>query len=809
MTPKDSSSQRKDTQNKPTTVTTSLSLGKTETVKKYLPKIPEKRWDHTLEQKIFDTWQSERIYELRLQKGKRPFVIDTPPPYPSGTWHIGAVAEYSQIDMIARTGRMLGYPVLFPIGIDRNGLPVEIYTENLYKVKMRDVSREKFIELCGTALDDLESKMVATMKRLGLSCDYAAKYRTDQEEFRRLTQSTFIELWKKGLIYEATRPNNYCHECGTTIADAEVQYEELPTRLVYVKFKVQETSEPLIIATTRPELICACQRVIVNPSDERYTGLHGKHATLPIYNRTVEITPHQSAKPEFGTGAVMICSYGDYTDVLLFRELGLEEIIAAGTGGRLTEAGGPYQGLRISEARTKIVQDLGSQGLIVKTENINHRTPVCSRSQTPIEIVPMKEYYLKQLDFLPKLKQLAQKMRFHPDANRQILLDWQNSIAIDWPISRRRVYATEIPVWYCKECGQPCLPPPGPYYKPWRDPPPAKECGNCGSKDFEGDTRTFDTWMDSSISSLFITKYNRDEKFFKRAYPTTIRPQGKDIVRTWLHYSILRCYQLTGKSPFEHAWIGGLGMDEQGQAMHKSKGNVIDPGPALEKFGSDAFRFWNASEATHGSDFRISEARIQGAHKFLTKLWNLSRFISYFPQVKTAKPTASDQWVLAELAKLIESSLKGYRDFNFFTPASEIRDFVWETFASHYVEMAKARAYGEGCSKAEQRAAWYTLHTVLKNLLLLLAPITPFMVDHIWRQLYSKKSVHVQKFPEAKWPKALGRNTEKILTFNREVWKTKKDRNLTLRDPVEMQVPKALAPFREDLIKMHSLTTGS
>jgi valyl-tRNA synthetase len=243
--------------------------------------------------------------------------------------------------------------------------------------------------------------------------------------------------------------------------------------------------------------------------------------------------------------------------------------------------------------------------------------------------------------------------------------------------------------------------------------------------------------------------------------------------------------------------------------MHKSKGNVIDPGPALEKFGSDAFRFWNASEATHGSDFRISEARIQGAHKFLTKLWNLSRFISYFPQVKTAKPTASDQWVLAELAKVIESSLKGYRDFDFFTPASEIRDFVWETFASHYVEMAKARAYGQDCSKAEQRAAWYTLHTVLKNLLLLLAPITPFMVDHIWRQLYSKKSVHVQKFPKAKWPKALGRNTEKILTFNREVWKTKKDRNLTLRDPVEMQVPKALAPFREDLIKMHSLTTGS
>lgn len=786
-----------------------MSLGKTETEKRLLPKIPEKRWDHSREQTIFGTWQNERIYALKLTKGKRPFVIDTPPPYPSGTWHIGAVAQYSQIDMIARTGRMFGNSILFPIGIDRNGLPVENYAERLYKIKMGDVPREKFIELCRNALDELEAEMVATMKRLGLSGDYAAKYRTDQDEYRRLTQSTFIELWKKGLIYEATRPNNYCHDCGTTIADAEVQYEELPTRLVFVQFRVQETGEPLTIATTRPELICACQRVIVNPSDERYTALHGKHATLPVYNRNVEINPHQSAKSEFGTGAVMICSYGDYTDVLLFRELGLKEILAIGQDGRLTEAAGPYQGLRISEARTKIVQDLESQGLVVKTEDINHRTPICSRSQTPIEIIPMKEYYLKQLDFLPKLKQLASKMKFHPEANRQILLDWQNSIAIDWPISRRRVYATEIPVWYCKKCGQPFLPPAGPYYRPWRDPPPTKECVNCGANDFEGDTRTFDTWMDSSISALFITKYKRDEKFFKHTYPATIRPQGKDIVRTWLHYSILRCYQLTGKAPFGHAWVGGLGMDEQGQAMHKSKGNVVKPAPILEKFGSDAFRFWNASEATQGSDFRCSEARIQGAHKFLTKLWNLCRFISSFPQVKTARPLASDKWILAELAKLIDRSLKGYGDFNFFTPASEIRDFVWETFASHYVEMVKARAYGQGYSKAEQRAAWYTLHTLLKNVLLLLAPITPFIVDHVWRQLYSKKSVHAEKFPKGTWSKTPGRYTERMLAFNREVWKVKKDRNLALRDPVEMEVPKALTPFRQDLVNMHSLITKS
>lgn len=783
-----------------------MSLNPARTGNKFEPKLREKRWNHGLEQDIFQGWQRAGLFKPRFRKGKRPFVIDTPPPYPSGTWHIGAVAHYSQIDMIARTARMLGEDVLFPIGIDRNGLPVELFTEGLYNVRMRDTPREKFIELCKTALDDLEARMIATMQRIGLSGDYASKYRTDQEEYRRLTQSTFIELWKRGLIYEATRPNNYCPDCGTTIADAEVQYEELPARLAYVRFKVRETGEPLIIATTRPELICACQLVIVNPSDERYTSLHGKHAVLPIHDREVEIRTHPSARPEFGTGVVMVCSYGDYTDVLLFRELDLDEILAVGEDGRLTGAAGPYAGLGISEARDRIIQDLEAQGLLVKTEAIKHRTPICDRSKTPIEIVPMREYYLKQQEFVPKLKELARKMVFHPDAHRQILLDWLDSISIDWPVSRRRVYATEIPVWYCRSCRSPLVPPAGQYYRPWRDPPPDGKCAKCGSTEFEGDTRTFDTWMDSSISALFITKYGRDPSFFRRSYPATIRPQGKDIVRTWLHYSILRCYQLTGKAPFEHAWIGGLGMDEQGQAMHKSKGNIVEPDPLLEKYGADAFRFWNASEAAHGSDFRCSEARTAAAHKFLTKLWNISRFISSFPQVRTAKLLASDRWILSELSTLVERCMRGYRDFDFFVPASQLRDFVWETFASHYVEMVKPRAYGQGFSPSQQKAAWYTLHTVLKAALLLLAPITPFITDHIWTHLYDRKSIHAERFPRTKWPKTYVKYTEQMLAFNREVWKAKEEKNLTLRDPIEMPIPKSLAPFREDLIKMHSLT---
>jgi valyl-tRNA synthetase len=773
----------------------------------FIPRIAEKRWNHLLEREIFESWQVKDIYKFKLPRNAKPFTIDTPPPYPSGMWHIGAIAQYSQIDMIARASRMLGKHVLFPIGIDRNGLPVEIYTENLFKIRMRETPREQFIDLCKKALDELEGKMLETMRQIGLSCNYDAKYRTDEENYRRLTQLSFIELWNDGLIYEASRPNNYCHDCGTTIADAEVEYKEVPTRLVYVNFKVKETGENLVIATTRPELICSCQVVIVNPSDSRYLTLHDKHAIIPIYGRDVEIRPHPSAKPEFGSGAVMICSYGDYTDVLLFRELGLTEIIATDQDGRLTQQAGPYQGMLVNEARAKIIQDLKNEGLLVRTDGINHRTPICSRSGTPIEIIPMKEYYLKQIESLPKLREISKKITFHPESNRQILMDWLNSIAIDWPISRRRVYATEIPVWYCKRCGQHIIPNGGAYYRPWKDPAPTPHCPQCSSTEFEGDTRTFDTWMDSSISSLFITQYRRNEKFHKQTYPVTIRPQGKDIVRTWLHYSILRCYQLTARAPFTHAWVAGLGMDEQGQAMHKSRGNVVDPKPILKKFGADSFRFWSASEATHGSDFRCSEFRIAGAHKFITKLWNLSRFISSFPYIKQASLTASDRWILSELSKLVEHSKSGYSDFNFFIPATEIRDFVWETFASHYLEMIKPRAYGQGFTKSQQKAAWFTLYTVLRTILLLLAPIMPFITDYIWKELYSKNSIHLEKIPKPAWAKSYCKYTEQMLTFNREVWKIKEDRNLTLRDSVEMVIPKTLKPFKEDLIKMHSLAT--
>ena len=768
------------------------------------PKITEKAWEPELEEAILKKWDDEKLYDFKLQDEN--YTIDTPPPYPSGRpWHIGAASHYAQIDMIARTARMNGKNVYFPIGIDRNGLPVELYTEKKHGIRMRETERGEFLNLCKNALDDLEAEMIQIMKSLGLSGDFKNYYRTDSEEYRKFTQETFIDLWKKGVIYLATRPNNYDWVSGTTIADAEIVYDDLPTKLVYMKFIVKDEQKEIIIASTRPELLCACKTVIVNPDDERYSNLIGKNLIVPLTNKEVKITPHHSAKIEFGSGAVMVCSYGDQNDVALFRELQLEEVIAIGLDGRMTEAAGDYQGLKPKQARTKIIEDLENANLVDKIEEISHRTPLSERSKIPIEIVPMEEYYLKQKESIEKMKKLGSEIEFYPNMHKQILMNWLESISIDWPISRRRFYGTEIPIWYCNECSEPFVPEPGKYYRPWKDSCPAQKCEKCGNTKFTGEDRTFDTWMDSSVSPLFVTKFNRDDEFFKKTYPTGIRPQAKDIVRTWLYYTLLRCEKLTEQKPWSEAWIMGYGLDEKGMKMSKSKGNAIDPLPVIQKSGADTFRFWSASEINQGYDFRCSEQKIESTKKFLSKLWNVSRFLSSFPIIESGKLTDSDKWILSELDKLISVCNEGYSKYNFFIPATALREFTWNIFAAQYIEMAKARAYGIGFDDDERDGAIFTLHKVLSTILKLLAPITPFITEHLWQTLYSKNSIHKEQLPKIENIEDMTNMTQVIVEFNSKVWNEKKQNNLSLKDSIKIDIPENLNQFKKDLIAMHNL----
>ncbi|MEK6833863.1 MAG: class I tRNA ligase family protein, partial [Thermoproteota archaeon] len=550
---------------------------------------------------------------------------------------------------------------------------------------------------------------------------------------------------------------------------------------------------------------CACQTIIVNPDDERYASFVGKKVVIPLVNREVEIRTHPSAEKEFGSGTVMVCSYGDQNDVALFRELKLQEIIAIGKDGCMTDVAGAYTGLKIKQAREKIIEDLQNQGFVEKMDNINHRTPVSERSKIPIEIIPMEEYYVKQKDSIDKMREMGSKIIFHPPMHKQILMNWLDSISIDWPISRRRYYGTEIPIWYCKNCAEPHVPEPGKYYIPWKDNSPITKCTKCGASEFVGEERTFDTWMDSSVSPLFVSKYNRDNEFFKKTYPTTIRPQSKDIVRTWLYYTLLRCEQLTGKAPWSEAWIMGYGVDEHGAKMSKSKGNVVDPLPVIQKFGADAFRFWSASEINLGYDFRCSEQKIESTKKFLSKLWNVSRFLSGFPVLETGKLSPADKWILSELDKVVAECKKGYSEYNFFIPATALREFTWNIFAAHYIEMIKGRAYGTGFSEEERNGAIYTLHKVLYTLLLLLAPITPFITDYLWQNLYSDKTIHKERFAEKENCEDWTEFTKEIVEFNSNVWNKKKELGLSLKDTVDFEIPSNLSQFAKDLKAMHNL----
>ena len=776
-------------------------------------KINEKIWNSNNENVILKKWHEERIYEFKVSD-RDNYVIDTPPPYPSGRpWHMGAAAHYAQIDMIARTARMFGNNVYFPIGIDRNGLPVEIYTEKKHKIKMRQTDREEFLNLCKISLDDLEKEMIQIMKSIGLSANFEEYYRTDSNEYRTLTQSTFINLWRRGLVYSANRPNNYCPSCGTTIADAEITYEERKTNLVYMKFKLKNVNEDLIVATTRPELIFACQCVIVNPNDTRYQKLLNKAVILPLFNREVKILPHHSAKSDFGSGAVMVCSYGDLNDVQIFRELGLKEIVAIDQIGRISENGGNYSALTIDNARKKIIEDLKNSNYIVKEQSILHRIPICERSKSPVEIIPMQDYYIKQLVFLPKLREFSSSLTFYPESHRQILLNWLDSVVIDWPISRRRFYGTEIPIWYCDNCKEPILPEPGKYYRPWKDIAPFDKCNNCGYNKFTGDERTFDTWMDSSISPLFVTKYTKDNDFFLKTFPTKIRPQAKDIVRTWLYYTMLRCYQLTEKLAWSDVWIMGYGVDEYGEKMSKSKGNVIDPFPIISKHGADTFRFWSAIEANLGQDFRCSEQKIVEAQKFLTKLWNIGRFVSSFEFITSYESDllSSDRWILGELSKLIDECIRGYKEYNFFIPASQIREFIWNVFASHYLELVKSRAYNDKVTN-NRLSALYTLHKCFSVILLLLAPICPFITDKLWTTIYSNESIHLQKFPlRSNDYVDMCKFTKAITDFNSLIWTKKREstnengKRYSLRDPIKANIPDELFQFKDDLKEMHNI----
>ncbi|MBL6883389.1 MAG: class I tRNA ligase family protein [Candidatus Thalassarchaeum sp.] len=817
------------------------------------PKITDKRWSIDLEKRIQEEHYGESYstrYSFDPASKKEIFVIDTPPPYPSGTWHIGAVAQYSMIDVIARSQRLLGKEVYFPWGVDRNGINIEFTVEKKTGKKMRTFERGEFIDICKETIEEYTQAMRETAFRVGLSCSFENEYLTDSPEYRSVTQSIFVDLFKQGNIIEDLRPNIYDPVEGTTIADAEVQRISRSTKLCDVIWETED-GEKVIITTTRPELICACGIVLVHPEDSRYSHLIGKEINLPlpVYGRSpkVLIKSHHSVKMEFGSGVLMVCSFGDQNDVSVFRELGIDPFVAINLKGEMTEISAPLSGLAVIEARKKAIEILDQENKLSSIKDHEQEIPVSERGNNPVEIILLKEWYVKQTHTLERMNELISDINFIPPRNRQFLDDWMQNISIDWPISRRRWYHTEVPIWYSADGSKVVVPPSGSYVQPWRDSPPeGSEVLDRESKEnlglyeemidqigeLSGEQKVFDTWMDSSNSNLFVSGYGKDQELFKRAFPTALRPQGKEIVRTWLYYTLLKSTLLLDKPGFSNVWIDGLGMDPWGRKMSKSLGNGIDANSVLDcgmggrtgswkikgtegkqvhlkanKIGSECFRLWKACDAQVGDDFHINPEEIEAKYfGILTKIFNVARFASQFDVPSDLDNVPSDlqpedQWILSEFGQTMSKVEESWKNIDIYNAAQTIKNFSTGVFPSHWLEMVKSRLYD-----GDEVASW-TLHRIVRDILTSLSPICPFFTHYLSTTLYNQSSVDVRQFPDV-MPivSELLDLTPLLIEFNSNVWKIKKDAGISLNTEIsDVSIPERLHILEKSLIRMHRI----
>ena len=784
-----------------------------------------KNWNQEVDQSI--KIEKEK-FNFNPKTNKNIYSIDTPPPYVNNPIHIGQAITYCYMDFFARYKRMKGFEVIFPLGLDNNGLPIELGAEKKYNISPFKIGRDKFIEYCKKLLEEAGTETTDTFSKLGISFtsykesdNIGALYQTDSKEYRTLTQNTFIDLFKKNLVYEANYLTNWDPKLQTAIADSEITREEKETDLNYVKFKIKNSQKHIIIATTRPELLCTAALIIYNPKDKRYKDLKGKSAITPIFNIEVPIIEHNEADPEFGSGLVFMSKgAGDQDAIRFLREMKITPVSAIGMDGKINEHGGFLKGLSTREARLKIIEEIKKKGLMEKQEKIMHSVPISERSKSEIEFVSTKEFYIKQITFKKEMKKISNSLNWYPKSAKKILDDWIESVSIDWPISRRRFYATPIPLWHSNN--KIALPPEGKYYEPWKQSPPensevyqnGKKIG--ALKEFKneswvGETRVFDTWMDSSISELYILKYKSNKELFKKAYPANLRPQGKEIIRTWLYYTLLRGYLETEKPCFKDVWINQHIVDENGRKMSKSLGNGIDPQMLLKKYGSEVIRFWSVIEGDLSKqDLKCSEEKIKAELKTMTKILNVAKFVSMFTKPKSVpKLTKTDQLFIDYMEELTKESDKSYNLYDFHHPALKLRDFIWEIFASHYIELVKARAYNQEntFSNEESESAKYTLHHLMERFLILSYPIIPKITNLIAKE----KNLDLDKIEFPKYSKVTkGKSNleliNKIKEFNSLIWKMKKEKNISLRDSIEgIKIPKDLDAFKKDLIACHKI----
>jgi valyl-tRNA synthetase len=760
--------------------------------------LPKKYKFAEIEQTWQQKWEELGIYHFDWNDTSRvSFTIDTPPPYPSGNFHMGNILNWTYFDILARYKRMHGFNVLFPQGWDCHGLSIEIQVEKEQKIRKHDVPPDQFRKWCEQLIERYIALMKASILKLGCSIDWTTEYRTMDPDYWRRTQLSFIILHKKGFIYQGTHPVNWCPRCETAIADAEVDYQKRQGSLNYIRFPLEGTNEHLLIATSRPEFIPACVAVEVNPKDERFKKYIGKNITVPIVNRTVKIIAEETVDPSFGTGVVMICTYGDKEDVKTVMKHRLPVIRLLIENGRINENGGKYVGLTINQARKAIVEDLDAAGLLEKVESISQEVGVCDRCKTHVEILEHMQWFMKTRVLTDEVEKTANEVVWYPDYMKTRLIDWAKSLDWDWVISRQRIFATPIPVWYCKSCGQLIL-----AEEDWvpidpkLDNPRVDKCPKCGSSEFIPESDVFDTWMDSSITCAVHAGWP-DRPDWKRLFPADVHPSGIDIIRTWAYYLMVRHLALFGETPYKSCLINGMVLGSDGRKMSKSLKNYVAAPEVLDKYGSDATRQWAAGGGATGSDIPFRWPDVEYGRRFLVKLWNVSKFAvrlldGYKPGIKVELEPL-DKWILSKAEKLAKKVTEAMDKCQFNVAVEEIRNFTWHLFCDYYIEAVKDKLYNPDVyGQAKKLAAQYTLYEILYRVLQLLAPITPHLTEEIYQTIYAedKKFESLQISP---WPthnpelenEIMEKNGDLVMAIISEVRQDKAENKLPLNAPVK------------------------
>ena len=700
-----------------------------------------------VEDRLYAHWEELGCFKADNKSKKEPFTVVIPPPNVTGQLHMGhAMAETIQ-DILIRYKKLRGYETLWLPGTDHAGIATQIKVEEMLRkegLTRYDLGREAFLERVWAWKEKYGSTIINQLKKLGSACDWSRERFTMDEGCSAAVRKVFVDLYEKGLIYQGNRIINWCPNCKTALSDVEVEYTEKEGRLWHIEYKVKDSDEVVVCATTRPETMLGDTGIAVNPNDKRYTHLVGKTAILPLVGREIPVFADDYVEMEFGTGCVKVTPSHDPDDFEMGQRHGLDFILVIDENGRMTEGCGKYAGMDRYEARRAIVEDLEAQGLLRKVEELPHNVGVCYRCGTDVEPMTSTQWFVKMKPLAQPAIEAVRKgdIRFVPSRFENTYFNWMENVR-DWCISRQLWWGHRIPAFYCDTCG-----------KMFVSREDLTVCPDCGAP-VRQDEDVLDTWFSSALwpfSTLGWPEKTDDLAYF---YPTSTLVTGYDIIFFWVARMIFSGLEHMGQKPFSDVLIHGLVRDAQGRKMSKSLGNGVDPLEIIKLYGADALRFTLITGNSPGNDTRFSADKVEAARNFANKIWNASRFVLMNLEVEnTALPPLSqlepeDKWILSKMNRLVEEVTENLESYDLGVALSKLYDFFWDSFCDWYIELCKARLFAEDDNRQAKLTAQSVLAHVLFVALRLLHPFMPFITEELYLSLpHEKTSIMFESWPK-------------------------------------------------------------